>query len=49
MNKVILLGRLAADPELRQTGSGISVTSFTVAVDRTHAKGPDKQTEAQSR
>ncbi len=34
MNKVILIGRLARDPELRTTGSGISVTRFTVAVNR---------------
>ena len=34
MNKATLIGRLAADPELRQTGSGIAVTSFTIAVDR---------------
>lgn len=34
MNKVILLGRLTADPELRQTQSGISSCRFTVAVDR---------------
>lgn len=34
MNKVILLGRLTADPELRQTQSGISCCRFTVAVNR---------------
>ena len=34
MNRVVLLGRLAADPELRTTGTGISVCSFTIAVDR---------------
>ena len=34
MNKVILIGRLARDPEMRTTGSGISVTRFTVAVSR---------------
>ena len=33
-NKVILGGRLTADPELKTTSSGISVTSFTVAVNR---------------
>ena len=33
-NKVILVGNLTADPELKQTQSGISVTSFTVAVSR---------------
>lgn len=34
MNKVILIGRLVRDPELRTTASNISVCSFTVAVDR---------------
>lgn len=41
MNKVILVGRLTADPELRQTQSGISSCRFTVAVDRRFA---DKNT-----
>lgn len=34
MNKVILMGRLTADPEMRKTGNDISVCSFTLAVDR---------------
>lgn len=34
LNKVILGGRLTADPELKTTPSGVSVTSFTVAVNR---------------
>ena len=34
MNVVILLGRLTANPEIRQTPNGISVCSFTIAVDR---------------
>jgi single-strand DNA-binding protein len=34
MNKVILMGRLTRDPEMRQTASAISVCSFTLAVDR---------------
>jgi single-strand DNA-binding protein len=33
MNNSILIGRLARDPELRRTGTGKAVTSFTVAVD----------------
>ncbi len=37
MNKVILVGRLTADPELRQTQSGVSTCRFTVAVDRKFA------------
>ncbi len=36
-NKVILGGRLTADPELKTTPSGISVTSFTVAVNRRYS------------
>ena len=37
-NKVILMGRLTAAPELKQTQNGTSVTSFNIAVDR---KGKD--------
>lgn len=40
MNKVILLGRLTADPEIRTTNSGLSTCRFTVAVNRRFA---DKQ------
>ena len=36
LNRAILMGRLAADPELRQTPSGVSVTSFRIAVNRTY-------------
>lgn len=35
INKVILMGRLTADPELRQTPNGVSTCRFTVAVDGT--------------
>lgn len=38
MNVVALLGRLTADPELRQTPQGISVIRFTVAVNRAYVK-----------
>jgi len=34
LNKVILIGRLATDPELKYTASGVAVTSFRIAVDR---------------
>jgi single-strand DNA-binding protein len=34
LNRVILIGRLTRDPELRYTPSGIAVTQFTLAVDR---------------
>lgn len=45
MNKATIIGRLAADPELKQTGSGIAVTGFTLAVDRPYTKGADRQTD----
>ena len=42
LNKVVLCGRLTADPELKQTTSGIAVVSFTLAVNRRfQAKGAD--------
>ena len=34
LNKIILMGRLTRDPELRRTGTGTAVTSFSLAVDR---------------
>ena len=34
MNKIQIIGRLTADPELKSTGSGVQVCSFTVAVNR---------------
>lgn len=34
MNKVVLIGRLTRDPELRYTSGGIAVTRFTLAIDR---------------
>lgn len=33
-NKAILIGRITADPELKRTNTGISVVSFSLAVDR---------------
>lgn len=46
MNKVILMGRLTADPELKTTPSNISVTSFSIAVDRNYVKqGETRQTD----
>ncbi|MDR0983646.1 MAG: single-stranded DNA-binding protein [Ruminococcus sp.] len=44
-NKVILMGRLTADPELKQTSQGISVCSFTIAVDRSYSKNEEKQAD----
>ena len=34
LNRIVIMGRLVRDPELRTTQSGVSVTSFTLAVDR---------------
>lgn len=38
MNRVCLMGRLTRDPELRQTQNGVSVTSFSIAVNRKYDK-----------
>lgn len=43
-NKVILVGRLCADPELRQTPSGISVCTFRIAVDRNYSPKDGEKT-----
>lgn len=40
LNHIVIMGRMVSDPELRRTGTGVAVTSFTVAVDRDFA---DKQ------
>lgn len=45
LNKVILMGRLVADPELRQTANEVSVCSFRIAVDRNYSKEQEKQTD----
>ena len=44
-NKVILGGRLTADPELKTTQSGIAVVSFSVAVNRRYTKNSAQQSE----
>ena len=46
LNSIIIMGRLTADPELRSTSSGLSVTSFTVAVDRGYVRpGEEKKAD----
>jgi single-strand DNA-binding protein len=45
LNRVILMGRLTADPDLKQTPNGISVCSFSIAVDRNHSSGGERQTD----
>lgn len=37
LNHIVIMGRLTKDPELRRTGGGIAVASFTLAVDRDYA------------
>ena len=44
-NLVVLTGRLTADPELKTTQSGLSVTSFSIAVDRRFRSGEERQTD----
>lgn len=45
MNKVILIGRLTADPEIRYTQTGKAVASFNLAVNRVVAKGAHPQAD----
>lgn len=46
LNKVILMGRLTRDPELKSTTGGTNVCSFTLAVQRRYApKGQERQTD----
>ncbi len=46
LNRVILIGRLTRDPELRYTPSGVAVTQFTLAVDRPFSNQQNQQREA---
>ena len=45
LNHITLMGRLTRDPELRRTGTGVAVTSFTVAVDRDFGKSESGEKE----
>lgn len=45
MNRVCLIGRITRDPELRKTNTGISVVSFTLAVNRRFAKEGEQQAD----
>lgn len=47
LNHITIMGRLTRDPELRRTGSGIAVASFTLAVDRDFAPkdGGERETD----
>ena len=45
LNHVVIMGRLTRDPELRRTGQGTAVTSFTLAVDRDYSGKDSGQKE----
>ncbi|MEV2910734.1 single-stranded DNA-binding protein [Paenibacillus larvae] len=45
LNRVVLIGRLTKDPELRYTPSGIAYTSFTLAVERPFKTNGEKETD----
>ena len=48
LNKVVLAGRMTADPELKQTANGVSVLSFTIAVNRSYVSKGNDQGERQA-
>lgn len=46
MNSAVIMGRMTADPELKQTPNGVAVTKFCVAVDRKYqAQGQEKKVD----
>jgi single-strand DNA-binding protein len=45
MNHVVLIGRLARDPELRYTPNGVAVANFTIAVDRQYKPEGQQETD----
>ena len=45
INRVVLVGRLTKDAEIRKTGSGIAMATFTVACDRMKKKDEEKQAD----
>ena len=45
LNHIVIMGRLTRDPELRRTGTGTAVASFTVAVDRDFGKNENGEKE----
>ena len=45
LNHIVIMGRLTRDPELRRTGSGIAVASFSVAVERDFGKNENGEKE----
>ena len=45
LNKVILIGHMTADPELKQTASGVNVCSFSIGVTRKYTRGEQSQSD----
>ena len=45
LNHIVIMGRLTRDPELRRTGSGVAVASFSVAVDRNFGRNENGEKE----
>lgn len=45
MNRAVIIGRLTKEPELRATASGVSVCTFTIAVDRRFKQDNQQQTD----
>ncbi len=45
LNRIVLIGRLVQRPELRMTPSGVSVTGFTLAVDRRPTQSGERETD----
>lgn len=45
LNHITIMGRLTKDPELRRTGSGVAVASFTIACDRDFGQNGQKETD----
>lgn len=43
LNRVVLMGRMVADPELKTTNCGVSVCSFRIAVDRSYVKNGEQR------
>lgn len=44
-NHIAIMGRFTKDPEMRRTGSGVAVTSFTIACDRDFGQNGEKETD----
>lgn len=45
INRIVLMGRLTADPEYRQTPNGVAVATFSIAVDRNFVTNGERQTD----